>query len=84
LQNTHASFCGDPAKQGAGMKNPFVTGHIQGVGDVFAFDANSRIAMAGGFTKSQCANALKVKGLQSTVRKAIERRLRELNRKVPA
>ncbi len=49
-------------------------------GHVEAVDAVSRIDMVRSFNPFKCNAALRVPGLQATVRQAIERRLRELAR----
>jgi len=46
-----------------------------------AVAARDRIEMVKGFTAAQCQAALRVADLQQSVRDAIERRLRELERR---
>ena len=64
-------------------KDPFVTGHHDGhdIGDVTVAD---RLARVKTFTRGQCLDALHVDGrrpyLQSSVRSAIGRRLRKLEK----
>lgn len=62
---------------------PFATGTYNGqaVGKV---TAEERIGMVRGFDREQCEEALRVDGLQATVRKAVERRLRALVKPAPA
>lgn len=62
------------------MKNPFITGRVPGVGDVQAADVESRLPLVAGFNAAKCHAALQVPGLQKTVRKAIERRLRQVEK----
>lgn len=45
-----------------------------------AVDAASRIDMVGSFNPFKCQVALRMPGLQATVRQAIQRRLRQLDR----
>jgi hypothetical protein len=45
-----------------------------------AVDVVSRLSMVGTFDELQCYRALQVAGLQATVRTAIERRLRKLQK----
>ncbi len=47
---------------------------------VEAVDAVSRIDMVRSFNPFKCGAALRVPGLQATVRQAIERRLRQLTK----
>lgn len=59
-------------------KNPFMVnlcGHA-----CQTIDSTDRIRMVKQFTVSQCHAALKLDGLQKTVRQAIERRLRQLGK----
>lgn len=61
------------------MKNPFVMGRVDGR-PVEAVDTQSRISMVTNFTAAQCTAAFTVPGLQATVRKAVERRIRQLGK----
>ncbi len=60
------------------MKNPFVTGHVPGVGDMQAADVESRLDLVARFNAAKCRAALQMPDLQKTVRRAVERRLRKL------
>ena len=66
-------------------KDPFVTGHYDGhdIGDVTVAD---RLARVKTFTRGQCMDALflddKNQYLQSSVRAAVARRLRALEKEV--
>jgi len=59
--------------------NPFLTHCYNGqwAGDVCAQD---RLQAVRGFDLEQCRSALRVAGLQKSVRMALERRLRKLER----
>lgn len=59
-------------------KNPFITGNVAGVGDVQAFDVVGRLDMVKNFDARQCHAALKLSYIQTTVRTALNRRLRVL------
>jgi len=59
------------------VKNPFITSRVHGV-HMQAADVESRLDKVKGFSPDQLRAALRVEGLQSTVRLAIERRLRKL------
>lgn len=58
--------------------NPFFCGRKFGYGTSYYLDAQSRIYAVRNFDTEQCRAALKVAGLQKTVRIAVERRLRAL------
>lgn len=62
--------------------NPFLSNHVPGIGDAEAVDVETRLERVKNFSESQCRAALKRDGLQATVRKAIERRLRQLEKEV--
>lgn len=64
---------------GESTLGPFATGKHDGheVGHV---DAQSRIALVRGFDRKQCLAALQLKHLQSTVRAAVARRIRQIER----
>jgi len=61
-------------------QNPFFAGIYDG-GPFYDLDGVSRIERAQRFNRYQCRRALLVKGLQKTVRIAIERRMRKLEAK---
>ncbi len=65
------------ARRAAEERNPFFASRY---GDMATFylDAVNRLERVKRFGRAQCADALCVKGLQKTVRIAIERRLRRL------
>lgn len=66
-----------------GADHPFATGQYasdNGPVVMFAADAESRLSRVPGFTAEQCEIALQVPGLQTVVRKAIERRQRALSK----
>jgi len=61
-----------------GAKNPFM---VNICGQVCqTVDSTDRIRMVKQFTATQCHAALKLHGLQKTVRQALERRLRQLDK----
>lgn len=59
--------------------NPFYSGSFQGK-SYFTLDAADRVRMVANFNRYQCRAACKLSGLQRTVRTALERRLRKLER----
>lgn len=61
-------------------RNPFITRYVPGIGDVQAAGAEDRIGMVPGFTYTQCMFALRLPGLQKTVRNALQRRARQIDR----
>ena len=60
--------------------NPFATKSPRGERPVYTqiCDAHDRIIRARDFTEKECGAALEMKSLQTTVRKAVEVRLRKL------
>lgn len=61
-------------------RNPFITGYVVGFGDVQAVDVTSRLDVVKRLDVGQLYFARKVPGLQSTVRAAINRRLRSIEK----
>jgi len=57
--------------------NPFFAGRYNGH-DTFAVDSASRLMRVRHFSADQCRRALKVRGLQKVVRRALQGRLRQL------
>lgn len=68
----------------ARRRNPFIhdVSYWRNGGDGYDFvgavDADSRIRCVAAFSARECRAALKLRGLQATVRRALERRLEEL------
>ncbi|MBV2128199.1 MT-A70 family methyltransferase [Arsukibacterium indicum] len=67
----------------SGPLNPFFSG-FHNEKPFYTVDAKDRVAKVQHFTLEQCHTALKVNGLQSTVIKAIEVRIRKLNKQEQA
>lgn len=61
------------------MSNPFKAGIYAGK-QSYHTDAEDRIRVVANFDRAQCAAALKVEGLQLTVRRAVMARLRHLDK----
>lgn len=61
------------------MGNPFVTGHVDGH-ETMAMAVEDRLDMVKRFDLQQCREALQVEHLQGTVTKAVERRIRQLEK----
>lgn len=59
--------------------NPFWAGTYNGH-DVYTVTTDDRVQKVKGFSREQCEAALQVKGLQATVRRAVEVRIRKLDR----
>lgn len=72
-----SSFAFKQAKR----ENPFITMTLSGCGYAQHMDAESRISAVKSFDADECQAALKLKGLQKTVRQAIQRRRRQLEGK---
>jgi hypothetical protein len=70
-------ICKRQAREAQWRFNPFYAGTFYG-GPTYHVDATSRIERVARFDTGQCWRALRVPGLQKTVRTAIERRLRKL------
>lgn len=63
--------------------NPFLTSITGLCGErIEALGAGDRVVMVGRFDRKQCAAALAMRELQTTVRHAVERRLRQLDHEV--
>jgi hypothetical protein len=62
---------------------PFITGRF---GDTVygAVSVDDRVRMVRGFTTEQCLQALRMPNLQTSVREAVERRMRKLSKGQPA
>lgn len=60
-------------------QSPFYSGTYNGH-DCYCISADDRVKRVADFDLETCREALKVSGLQSTVRQAIERRIRKLVR----
>lgn len=60
-------------------QNPFYSGTYNGR-DCFCMCADDRVQRVAEFDLVQCEAALQVSGLQSTVKQAIQRRIRKLER----
>jgi len=60
-------------------RDPFYVGRFSGH-DSFTVDAQGRLDAVKQFTAAECRAALKLTGLQKTVRLAVERRLRRLEK----
>lgn len=60
-------------------QNPFYSGTYNGH-DCYCMSADDRLKRVADFDLATCIVALELSGLQSTVRKAIERRIRKLQR----
>lgn len=61
------------------MENPFVSGCYDGH-EVMAVTVEDRLDMVKRFDLDQCRAALNLENLQSTVTKAVERRIRQLGK----
>jgi len=72
--------CKRQAREQQWRQNPFFAG-VYWAGPTYHLDAVSRLERVRRFNAHQCQRALQVKGLQKTVRVAIERRLRKLGAK---
>lgn len=59
--------------------NPFYRGHHHGY-DTYILSVEDRLRAVKAFDLGQCRAALQVDSLQSTVRQAIERRIRKLSK----
>jgi hypothetical protein len=71
--------CRRQAQEREWRQNPFYAGRAAfGGGPSYWIDVQSRLDRVRGFNTDQCHRALRVRGLQKTVRTAIERRLRKL------
>lgn len=64
----------------SGVLGPFATGSHPVYGEIGATDAASRIQMVRRFGREQCIQALGMSHLQTTVRAAVARRLRQIER----
>lgn len=64
-------------------QNPFYSGRY-GEHDCFAQTVADRLEMVSRFDLQQCQRALQLQPLQTTVKKAIERRIRHLHRESQA
>lgn len=73
-------ICKRQAREAQWRTNPFFAWIYDG-GPAYDFDAVSRIERVARFNTDQCRRALHVRGLQKTVRTAVERRLRKLGAK---
>lgn len=61
------------------MGNPFVNGYYEGH-ETMAVTVEDRLDMVKRFDLDQCCAALKLEDLQSTVVKAVERRIRKIEK----
>ncbi len=61
------------------QQNPFYAGNYNGH-DVYTITTEDRIQIVRTFSREQCEAALQVTGLQTTVKRAIEVRMRKLDR----
>jgi hypothetical protein len=73
-------ICKRQARDAQWRANPFFAGIYDG-GPAYDIDAVSRLERVARFNTDQCRRALHVRGLQKTVRTAVERRLRRLGAK---
>lgn len=60
-------------------RHPFYSGTYNGR-DCYCMTADDRVNRVAGFDLETCQDALKIGGLQATVKQAIERRMRKLER----
>lgn len=62
-------------------RNPFITHWTPDVGWVGYVDVKNRLDMVKQFDIEECRKALRMRSLQKTVRTAVERRLRKLEKR---